>query len=162
MRVLVLNGPNLDQLGRREPELYGRQTLAELEAALHGTARELGLTLRCVQSNHEGVLIEALHAATDCAGIVLNPAGYGHTSVALRDALVLAERPVIEVHLSNLARREPFRHRTLTADVAVGVISGLGPVGYHLALRALQQLLATSAATSLEAPAGAPLTKEFS
>jgi len=141
MQVLVLNGPNLDRLGQREPTWYGRETLAELVEGLQATARELGQVLRCQQSNHEGELIEALHAATDCEGIVLNPAGYGHTSVALRDALILADRPTIEVHLSNLARREPFRHQTLTADVAVGVISGLGTLGYHLALRALARLV---------------------
>ncbi|MCB9545927.1 MAG: type II 3-dehydroquinate dehydratase [Myxococcales bacterium] len=142
VRVLVLNGPNLDQLGRREPSVYGQQTLPEIEQALHATAEALGLELRCVQSNHEGALIEALHGATDCDGIVINPAGYGHTSVALRDALLIADRPTVEVHLSNLARREPFRHRTLTADVAVGTISGLGAHGYHLALHALKSLLA--------------------
>lgn len=136
--VLILNGPNLDQLGRREPETYGRATLAEIEAALQVTAATLGVALRCLQSNHEGVLIDAIHAAReDCAGIVINPAGYGHTSVALRDALSCSPLPAIEVHLSNVHRREPFRHQTYTAAAALGVISGLGPLGYHLALRAL-------------------------
>ena len=151
-RILVLNGPNLDRLGQREPDLYGRETLAEVEAALHQTAATLGLELRCLQSNHEGDLINALHGATDCDGIVLNPAGYGHTSVALRDALLIADRPTIEVHLTNLLRREPFRHHTLTADVARGVISGLGTHGYHLALHALERLL--SSAPPARLPAG--------
>jgi 3-dehydroquinate dehydratase-2 len=138
LQVLILNGPNLDQLGRREPETYGQSTLADIEAALHLTAAQLGLKLHCVQSNHEGVLIDAIHAARDtCAGIVINPAGYGHTSVALRDALSCSPLPAVEVHLSNIHRREPFRHQTYTAAAALGVISGLGAQGYHLALRAL-------------------------
>lgn len=102
------------------------------------TAAGLGVELKCLQSNHEGVLIDAIHAARfDCAGIVINPAGYGHTSVALRDALSCSPLPAIEVHLSNIYQRESFRHRTLTAAAALGVISGLGAQGYHLALRAL-------------------------
>jgi|JI10StandDraft_1071094.scaffolds.fasta_scaffold44407_4 3-dehydroquinate dehydratase-2 len=154
MRVLVLNGPNLDRLGHREPALYGRETLTELEGALRRTASELGIELRCIQSNHEGDLIEALHAAADCDGIILNPAGYGHTSVALRDALLIADRPTIEVHLTNLLRREPFRHHTLTADVAHGVISGLGTHGYHLALHALGRLLGAGSTPSTHQPPG--------
>lgn len=137
-RFLILNGPNLDQLGARETSIYGQITLADLEAALAQTAHALGAEVRCLQSNHEGVLIDAIHAAkADCTGIVFNPAGYGHTSVALRDALACSPLPAIEVHLSNIHAREPFRHHTLTAPVALGSISGLGPVGYHLALRAL-------------------------
>ena len=137
-RILILNGPNLDQLGRREPGTYGHATLAEIERALAATAASLGVELRCLQSNHEGVLIDAIHAAQgDCAGIVINPAGYGHTSVALRDALSCSPLPAVEVHLSNIHAREPFRHQTYTAAVALGVISGLGSQGYHLALRAL-------------------------
>lgn len=137
-RVLVLNGPNLDQLGRREPAIYGTLTLADLEAGLAREAAPLGVTLRCVQSNHEGALIDAIHAARDdCFGIIINPAGYGHTSVALRDALSCSPLPAVEVHLSNIYQREPFRHHTYTAAAAIGVISGLGADGYALALRAL-------------------------
>lgn len=137
-RFLVLNGPNLDQLGQRDPAVYGTQTLADLEAAIAAEAVALGVEVRCLQSNHEGVLIDAIHAArSDCAGIIINPAGYGHTSVALRDALECSPLPAIEVHLSNVHRREAFRHKTFTAAVAVGVISGLGMHGYQLALRAL-------------------------
>lgn len=137
-RLLLLNGPNLNLLGVREPEIYGRTTLGALETELAARAAEAGAELRCVQSNHEGTLIDALHdARADCAGIIFNPAGYGHTSVALRDALIACETPAVEVHLSNTARREPFRHKTLTADVAIGTISGFGVLGYRLALQAL-------------------------
>lgn len=143
MNLLLLNGPNLDLLGEREPSIYGHGTLAELEATQTARLAARGITLRCVQSNHEGQLIEALHAARhDCAGVVFNPAGYGHTSVALRDALLAVGLPAVEVHLSNLARREPFRQRTLTADVAVGQISGFGFFGYGLAFDALLDHLA--------------------
>lgn len=137
-RILVLNGPNLDQLGTRETDIYGLTTLPALNAALTQTATELGAEVVCRQSNHEGVLIDAIHEArADCAGIIINPAGYGHTSIALRDALACSPLPAIEVHLSNIYRREPFRQHTYTAGAALGVISGLGPTGYHLALRAL-------------------------
>lgn len=137
LRILVLHGPNLDRLGTREPEVYGRRTLAEIDAALAALAAELGVALRCRQSNHEGVLIEALHeAADDCDGVLLNPAGYGHTSVALRDAVALAP-PTVEVHLSNPLAREPFRQRSLVAPVCLGTVQGFGALGYEAALRAL-------------------------
>ena len=138
MQILLLNGPNLNLLGHREPELYGHTTLPELEAALTARAAAGGAVLRCVQSNHEGALIDAIQAARlDCAGIIINPAGYGHTSVAIRDALLAADHPVVEVHLTNLAKREAFRHRTLITDIAVGLVAGFGVHGYHLALDAL-------------------------
>lgn len=138
MRFLLLNGPNLDLLGEREPDLYGATTLAALEATLIATAAADGIELRCAQSNHEGVLIDHLHAARlDCDGVILNPAGYGHTSVALRDALIATRLPAVEVHLTNLARREPFRRHTLTADIVIGQISGFGADSYPLALTAL-------------------------
>lgn len=138
MRLLLLNGPNLDLLGEREPDIYGAATLTDIEAELTAAAARDGVELRCAQSNHEGELIEHLHRARkDCAGIIINPAGYGHTSVALRDALIATDLPAVEVHLSNLARREAFRHHTLTADVAIGQICGFGADGYHLALTAL-------------------------
>jgi len=142
MRILLLNGPNLNLLGAREPTLYGHASLVELESKLTADAAERGLEIRAIQSNHEGELIDAIQdARADCDGIILNPAGYGHTSVALRDALLAVALPTVEVHLTNLARREPFRHRTLTADVAIGSISGFGTYGYHLALDALSQQL---------------------
>ena len=144
MRILLLNGPNLNLLGAREPSLYGHTNLQSLEKSLVAAAEERGASLRTVQSNHEGEMIDAIqNAAQDCDGIILNPAGYGHTSVALRDALLAVSLPTVEVHLTNLARREPFRHQTLTADVAIGSVSGFGTYGYHLALDALLNQLTT-------------------
>ncbi len=136
---LVLQGPNLDRLGRREPGLYGRLTLEEITADLDALAAELGTTLRHVQSAREGELVEAVHRAADDGFVaaIVNAAAYTHTSVALRDALLAAPMPFVEVHLSNVHAREPFRHRSLLADVAIGVITGLGPEGYRSALRAL-------------------------
>jgi 3-dehydroquinate dehydratase II len=141
-RVLVLNGPNLGSLGRRDPALYGSDTLADIEACLRRRAADLGLDLRCEQSNHEGVLIDLLEAERDRAdGCIINPGGLSHVSVALADALRTFGRPVIEVHLSNIHAREPHRHTSLTAQAARGVIAGLGGDGYRLALEALARLL---------------------
>ncbi len=138
MRILVLHGPNLNLLGQREPELYGRTTLAEIEAALSALAEELGASLESFQSNHEGALIDRIHAAVgEVDGIVINPGGLTHTSVSLRDALVGSDLPFVEVHLSNVHAREEFRRRSLISDVAVGQVAGLGPIGYELALRGL-------------------------
>ncbi|MEV4974695.1 MULTISPECIES: type II 3-dehydroquinate dehydratase [Streptomyces] len=139
--VLVLNGPNLNLLGLREPAIYGRDTLADVEALCHATAADLRLRVDFRQSNHEGVLIDALQEArTAHRGIVINPAGYSHTSVALRDALAAAELPVVEVHLSNIHRREPFRHHSYVSAVADTVICGAGTHGYALALTHLARL----------------------
>ena len=138
MRLLLLNGPNLNLLGAREPDLYGSTRLSDIEASLTARAAEAGAELRCLQSNHEGDLVDAIQEARlDCDGILLNPAAYGHTSVALRDALLAVGLPTIEIHLSNLARREEFRQRTYTAAVALGQISGFGAHSYTLALDAL-------------------------
>lgn len=140
MRVEVINGPNLNLLGTREPELYGSQTLADVEGQLKALAEGLGdVTLSFFQSNHEGALIDRIQQQT-AAGVdafILNPGGYTHTSVALRDAVIASGRPFIEVHLTNVYAREPFRHRSLIADVVQGRVIGLGPQGYSLALRAL-------------------------
>ncbi len=137
--ILVLHGPNLNLLGLREPEIYGALSLAEINARLRRLARERwGWEVHTEQHNSEGALIDALHRARSWAqGIVLNPGGYTHTSVALRDAIAALPLPVVEVHLSNLYAREPFRHRSLTAAAAWGVISGFGWYGYVLALEAL-------------------------
>lgn len=142
-RVLVLNGPNLNLLGTREPEIYGTATLADVEALCAERAAEHGLEVTCLQSNHEGALVDALHearAAGDVLGVVLNAAAYTHTSVALLDAVKACELPVVEVHLSNPHAREAFRHTSYLSPVAVAVIAGAGIHGYgwaveHLARR---------------------------
>ena len=140
--ILVLNGPNLNMLGVREPAIYGRETLGDIEAACRERAAGLGVALEFRQSNHEGELIEWIHEARGSAdAIVINPAAFTHTSVALLDALKLCELPVIEVHLSNVAQREPFRHHSYVSLAAMGVIAGLGGFGYELALIALARHL---------------------
>lgn len=143
--VLVVHGPNLNLLGRREPAVYGRTTLAEIDARLADVARDLGVSVTCVQHNGEGDIVTAIQGAEGrYQGLVINPAGYTHTSVAIRDALAaLAEMgvPAVEVHLSQPAAREPFRHVSLVAPVCRGSVSGFGADGYLLALRGLTALL---------------------
>jgi len=136
-KILVLHGPNLNLLGTREPEIYGAETLETIDQRLARLARAYGVALQCFHSNHEGALIERVHdaKAEGFAFIVINPAGYTHTSVALRDALAAVRIPFIEVHLSNIHAREPFRHHSYFSDIAVGTISGLGSRGYDLALQ---------------------------
>ncbi len=141
--VFVLNGPNLGRLGRREPEVYGSTTLAELEARCAAEATELGLELTCRQTDHEGEMIGWVHEAADLgAGVVLNPAGWTHTSVALRDACAQLTAPLVEVHLSNVHAREPFRAHSYISPVASAVVAGMGPEGYLAALRHLAGRLA--------------------
>lgn len=136
-RYAVLSGPNLNLLGEREPEVYGPETLADIEAACRKLADEAGATLIFEQTNGEGALIDLVQASRSCDGIVLNPGGYTHTSVALRDAVAACSAPVIEVHVSNPAAREDFRRASLVSAVVSGVIAGLGARGYTLALTAL-------------------------
>jgi len=139
--VFVLNGPNLNMLGTREPGIYGGQTLADIERDCVAAGRKLGLAVDFRQTNHEGVLVDWIQeAAAKAAGIVINPGAYTHTSVALQDAIRAAGLSVIEVHLSNIFAREAFRHHSYVSPVAAGVICGLGPAGYRLALEALKPL----------------------
>lgn len=141
-RILVLNGPNLNLLGRREPEVYGRDTLADIDARLSRRAGELGHGLESLQSNAEHALIERVHAARDDADfILLNPGAFTHTSIALRDALLGVALPFIELHLSNVAAREPFRRTSYFSDIAVGTIAGFGVGSYMLALEAADRHL---------------------
>ncbi|GBL58507.1 3-dehydroquinate dehydratase [Pseudomonas citronellolis] len=140
--ILILNGPNLNLLGTREPATYGHETLADVEALCQVRADELGLQVAFKQTNHEGQLIDWIHEARGrCAGIVINPAAWTHTSVAIRDALAAVELPVIEVHLSNVHKREEFRHNSFVSGIAVGVLAGFGSNGYRLALDHFAHLL---------------------
>jgi 3-dehydroquinate dehydratase-2 len=140
--ILLLNGPNLASLGEREPEIYGSITLAEIEAAVRERAGALGLEVRCEQTNHEGAMVDILESERGrSAGCIVNPGGLTHTSVVLADALRGFSGPVIEVHLSNILAREPFRRVSLSAEAAVAVITGLGLQGYILAVEGLAKLL---------------------
>ena len=141
--VLVLNGPNLNMLGKRQPEIYGRETLADVEAACRAEANRLGLAVEFFQSNLEGALVDRIQEGRERnSAVVINAGAYTHTSVALLDALNAAELPTVEVHLSNIYKREAFRHHSYISPAAVGVIAGLGSQGYLLALQALARLLA--------------------
>ena len=144
-RILLLNGPNLATLGEREPDVYGQVTLAEIEASVQRRAAELGVTVTCVQSNHEGTLVDALEEERGRAdGCIINPGGLTHTSVVLADAVRAFGKPVIEVHLSNILAREAFRRVSLCAEAAAGVITGLGARGYTLALDGLVTMIEAS------------------
>lgn len=146
--ILVLNGPNLNLLGTREPEVYGSETLAEIDALCADEAGRLGLGVDCRQSNHEGQLIDWIHNARgEAQGIVINPGGLTHTSVALLDAIKAVSLPTIEVHLSNIHQREEFRHTSYIAKAALGAICGLGSAGYRFALQALAERLGAGTST---------------
>jgi len=137
-KLLLINGPNLNRLGVREPGIYGETTLATLEQSLTEFAAKLGVELKCVQSNHEGEIIDQIHEAdANCEGIVINPGAFTHYSYAIRDAIASISLPVIEVHISNIHTREEFRHHSVTAPVTIGQIVGLGTYGYQLAVLAL-------------------------
>ncbi len=139
--ILILHGPNLNLLGSRQPEIYGQLSLVEIDDRLETAAHNIGLEIRSFQSNHEGALIDALHAAREWAsGVVFNPGGYAHTSVALRDAVVALGLPVVEVHLSNIYAREDFRRTSLIAPVCVGSIAGFGWRSYWLGLMVLSEI----------------------
>jgi 3-dehydroquinate dehydratase-2 len=142
-RILVLHGPNLNLLGTREPQIYGAATLSDINRSLARRAEAAGIALEAFQSNHEGALIECIHAAREqgIRAIIINPAAFTHTSVALRDALAAVAIPFVEVHLSNVHAREPFRHHSYFSDLAIGVICGLGHQGYLLALEYLLNTL---------------------
>jgi 3-dehydroquinate dehydratase-2 len=145
-RILVLNGPNLNLLGAREPATYGTATLADIEALCRAEAGRLGLDIDFRQSNHEGELVTWIQEARGTAeGVLINPAAYSHTSVAIHDALRLLECPIVEVHLSNIHAREAFRHHSFVSAVATAVICGLGPLGYRVAITALAEKLAQHA-----------------
>lgn len=136
MSVLIINGPNLNLLGTREPEIYGSASLADIEAGLRAQGESAGVAVECFQSNYEGAIIERLHAArTDGTRfVIINPGAFTHTSVAIRDAFAAAEVPFCEVHISNVHKREPFRHQSYLSDLAVGVMVGFGTQGYALAM----------------------------
>ena len=154
MRILVVNGPNLNLLGTREPQVYGTTTLAAIEARLEQVAADLGVQADFFQSNHEGALIDAIQgAAGRYQGLLLNPGAYTHTSLALRDCLAGVALPAVEVHLSNLHRRESFRRRSFTAEAAVGVVQGFGPLSYQLGLRGLVRILEGAGSAVDAAPA---------
>lgn len=138
-KVLLLNGPNLNLLGTRDPDQYGTTTLAEIEARVVALGEELGVEVVCAQRNDEGDLLDLIHGARDWAGVVMNPGAYAHYSIALRDAVEAVEVPVVEVHISNVYAREAFRHTSVTAPVAAGYIAGCGVLGYELGLRAALQ-----------------------
>ena len=141
--IYIINGPNLNLLGLRQPEIYGAQTLEDVALALADLAEELGLSIRHLQSNHEGQLVDWIHEARDkAAGIVINPGAYSHTSVAILDALNAYDGPVIEVHISNIHKREAFRHHSFVSTRAEGVIACFGTEGYLLALRRMATLIA--------------------
>ena len=142
LKVLVIHGPNLNMLGKREPEIYGKTTLDEINSDLEKLGTTLGIFVETFQSNHEGAIVEKIQEASATQnGIVINPAAYTHTSIAIRDALLALNIPIIEIHISNIYKREPFRHKSLISDVVTAQIAGLGIKGYRIALKALAEMI---------------------
>jgi len=141
LSVLVIHGPNLNMLGKREPDLYGSSTLADIDGHLVELGKNLGISVETFQSNHEGDIVDKIQAATAYNGLIINPAAYTHTSIAIRDALLLLQVPIIEIHLSNIDKREAFRRTSLIADIVTARISGFGPHGYAMALEAMVRML---------------------
>jgi len=141
-KILVIHGPNLNMLGKREPEIYGKTTLDEINRMLKKQGKNLGFDVETFQSNHEGEIVEKIHQAIEtCKGLIINPAAYTHTSIAIRDALLLLDIPVIEIHISNIYKRDPFRQKSMIADIATAQISGFGIHGYNMALEAIAKML---------------------
>jgi 3-dehydroquinate dehydratase-2 len=141
-KILVIHGPNLNMLGKREPHIYGHQSLGEINDQMLERGRKLGIEVETFQSNHEGVIVDKIQQTMgECHGIIINPAAYTHTSVAIRDALAMLEIPVVEIHLSNIHKREPFRHQSMIADIAAARIAGFGSQGYMLALEGLARMI---------------------
>jgi 3-dehydroquinate dehydratase-2 len=142
VKVLVIHGPNLNMLGKREPEIYGNTTLDEINTELEHLGKTLGIFVETFQSNHEGAIVDKIQEASATQnGIIINPAAFTHTSIAIRDALLAFDIPIIEIHISNIYKREPFRHKSLISDVADAQISGLGIKGYSIALKALAEMI---------------------
>lgn len=141
-KILVIHGPNLNMLGKREPHIYGHESLDEINTGLQDRGDQLGFDVETFQSNHEGGIVDKIQQAMgSCHGIVINPAAYTHTSVAIRDALAMLDIPVVEVHLSNIHKREPFRHQSMIADIAAARMAGFGSHGYMLALEGLAKMI---------------------
>jgi 3-dehydroquinate dehydratase-2 len=141
-KIMVIHGPNLNMLGKREPHIYGHQSLGEINAELQAHGDRLGIDVETFQSNHEGAIVDRIQQALgNCHGIIINPAAYTHTSVAIRDALAMLDIPVIEIHLSNIHKREPFRHQSMIADIVVARVAGFGSHGYVLGLEGLARIL---------------------
>jgi len=141
-KVLVIHGPNLNLLGTREPEIYGKTTLDEINSGLEKLGNRLGLAVETFQSNHEGAIVDKIQQAVSVQkGLIINPAAYTHTSIAIRDALVMLDIPIIEIHISNIYKREPFRHQTLIGGVVTAQIKGFGAQGYTMALEALAKMI---------------------
>lgn len=141
-KILVIHGPNLNMLGKREPEIYGKTTLEQINRELEDLGKSLGVEVETFQSNHEGAIVDKIQQIFGhCSGIIINPAAYTHTSVAIRDALLLLSVPIIEIHLSNIYKREAFRHKSFISDIATAQLCGFGATGYRMALDALAKMI---------------------